>query len=66
MVSVLCEAHCETAEPHGMQEIILMEWKLMEPRLHRDKSRPDGTKEITVMQWNIKEPRVNCQHIRLS
>ena len=58
--------HGDTAGPHGIQETIVMHWKLMEPRLLYEKPGPDGTKEMTVMQWNLKDPRVNCQHIRLS
>ena len=57
---------CDTAGPQGMQEITVLQWKLIEPSLCCDKPGPDGTKAITVMHWNLKEPRVNFQHIRLS
>ena len=55
----------DTAGPHGMQEIILIEWKIMDSSAHWFTVEPHGRLETIVTQWKHMAQRLHCDPVGL-
>ena len=51
----------DTAGPHGMQVIILIEWKIMDLSVHWFTVEPHGRLETIETQWKQMAQRLHCE-----